>query len=54
VIVVCAGKRRKEQSCTRKIGEKRKGQKKRKTRKKRIGQLLEAENSGERKVKRIS
>jgi hypothetical protein len=55
VIVVCAGKRRKEQACTRKIGEKRKGQKrrKRKTRKKRIGQLSEAENSGERKVKRI-
>jgi hypothetical protein len=55
VIAVCAGKRGTEQSCTGKIGEERKERKrrKRKTRKKGIGQLSKAENSGERKVKRI-
>jgi hypothetical protein len=55
VIAVCAGTRGKEQACTGKIGEERKGRKrmKRKTWKKRIGQLSKTENSGERKVKKI-
>jgi hypothetical protein len=55
VIAVCAGKRGKEQACTREIGEKKKGRKrsKRKTRNKKIGQLSKTENSEERKVKRI-
>jgi hypothetical protein len=54
VIALCSRKRGKDQACTGKIGEARKGREgKEKTRKKRIGQLSKAENSVERKVKRI-
>jgi hypothetical protein len=54
MIAVRAGKKGKEQACTEKR-EETEGRKRRKikTRRKRIGKLCKAENSGEGKVKRI-